>query len=223
MKSENAQNKEQIRDPHILLTIVKITAIPIVLFFVKPRIYGIKNLKRQNGRLIAVSNHLSLWDPVLMDMLFYFRKVHFMAARDTMYTKSRLFSWFISCLGAFPVDRNAGDKAAYAHACGLLESGKVLMMTPEGRFNKTGELLSFHTGAIRMAFDTDTEILPVYIDRIPSLFHVTHIAVGERINMKELYGKDGYPDYDEFKELSEKLRADVADLRDNYCGKNAKK
>ena len=44
-----------------------------------------------------------------------------------------------------------------------LENEKVIGIFPEGTFSKTNELLPFKIGAVKMAYDTNTKIVPFAI------------------------------------------------------------
>ena len=67
-------------------------------------------------------------------------------------------------LGAFPVKIDRFDRDALHDARTVLESGKVLMIFPEGARTLSGFLQPFKPGVSRMALAIGTTIVPVTIN-----------------------------------------------------------
>ena len=100
------------------------------------------------GGVILASNHLSNADPVLLGLASK-RRLNYMA-------KSELFSnkfaaRIITALGAFPVERGAGDGRAIETGEDILKQGNVMTIFIEGTRTKTGKLLPFHAGSFKIA------------------------------------------------------------------------
>ena len=64
----------------------------------------------EKGGFIIASNHLSYSDPVLLGLSQKKRRLFFMAKAELF--KNKFFGALIRALGAFPVERGAGDGAA---------------------------------------------------------------------------------------------------------------
>ena len=66
-------------------------------------------------------------------------------------------------LGMIPIDRRGGDhaKAALDTARGVLESGGLFGIYPEGTRSRSGKLHKGHTGAARLAVETGAPLIPI--------------------------------------------------------------
>lgn len=160
--------------------IVKIVLYPFLLIYFKPKIYGREN-RKSKGRIIVMANHKSLWDPVLLDM-FFPRQLIYIAKAELF--KNKLFGFILQKLGAFKVNRGAGDIGAVKKALKVLNEEKVLGIFPEGKRNK--ELSGFESGVVMLALKTNTNIIPAYIGGKYSLFSRVKLAFGEQIDLKEI-------------------------------------
>ncbi len=127
--------------------------------------HGTENIPPENGKgLLLAPNHQTYIDPgwVTLPVKRKFRYMAWDAA----------FEWFfvgglMRRLGAFPV-KTAKDKGgkldAMKKSLKFLREGATLVVFPEGeREFSDGELLPFREGAIRLAMETETPILPVTI------------------------------------------------------------
>ncbi|MEO6587784.1 MAG: lysophospholipid acyltransferase family protein [Pyrinomonadaceae bacterium] len=114
-----------------------------------------------SGGLIVVSNHQTYLDPFWISLAIK-RDLRFMAW-------DKAFDWFfvgflIKNLGAFPVNTKFGSRKSYKKAAKLLGEGKTLVLFPEAaREFPDGKLLTFKTGAAKLAIQTSVPVLPVTI------------------------------------------------------------
>jgi 1-acyl-sn-glycerol-3-phosphate acyltransferase len=69
----------------------------------------------------------------------------------------------IRFFGAFPVETTKADKSAYIDAVKALNSGKALIMFPEGGRSVDGKVKAFKSGLARIAFKTNARIVPATI------------------------------------------------------------
>ena len=131
----------------------------------RPKIIGSESIPKE-GRVILAGNHTNNFDCVLL-MSSTKRCIHFLA-------KVELFKGFkkviFSNLGLIPVDRSKKNPDALKTAKMYLENDMVIGIFPEGTFSKKGELLPFKIGAVKMAYDTDTKIVPFAITGKYKLF-----------------------------------------------------
>lgn len=123
------------------------------------KVRGIENLPT-DGSVIIVSNHVSLWDPIL---------VACSVPRDVSYmAKEELFSIpllgpILRRLGTFPVKRGQGDMSAIRNSLSILKLDKVLGLFPEGTRSKTGETQKALPGMVLLMEKSKAPIVPVKV------------------------------------------------------------
>ena len=91
------------------------------------------------GGMIIASNHISNSDPVLLGLSQKKRRLFFMAKIELF--KNKFFGALIRALGAFPVERGAGDGKAIKTGEDLIRDGEIMTIFIEGGRSKTGELM----------------------------------------------------------------------------------
>jgi 1-acyl-sn-glycerol-3-phosphate acyltransferase len=117
----------------------------------------------QSGPLIVVANHHRFFDPVFVSMAVP-RRVRWMAKKELF---SFPFRWLFYFIGAFPVDRQGGGRAALRTAQSFLAEGRTLGIFPEGTRRKEGESLEAKSGAAMIAARSGAPVLPVFAGEIP--------------------------------------------------------
>ena len=136
---------------------------PIVTFLVKlvfrPNYVGLENIPK-SGRIILAGNHTNNLDsPLLLSCTK--RVIHFLAKEEL--TKGILGPGF-KAMGIIPVNRTIHDKGALHNAINTLKENKVIGIFPEGTINKTKDIIMpFKIGAVKMAQETNTPIIPFTI------------------------------------------------------------
>ena len=111
----------------MLYLLIKWTIGQLILLVTRPIVYGRQNL-RVKGKAIFIANHRSMWDPLILALISP-RNIHFMAKKELF--SHRVLGWFITKLGAFPVDREANDIHAVKTALGVLREGDKLLIFRE--------------------------------------------------------------------------------------------
>ena len=170
------------------------------------RVTGAENIPAQGGVLIA-SNHLSLADPPLVSSLIP-RPIYFFAKEELF--RYPLFGWLIRQVNAFPVKRFEHDVGAFKRAQFLLENGQAVLVFPEGRRSKTGELGSARPGVGMLAFKARVPVVPVYVSNSHRLLRFAKLQA--RI------GKPISPNFSEsqkrsYQAFSDEVLAAIADLK----------
>jgi 1-acyl-sn-glycerol-3-phosphate acyltransferase len=117
---------------------------------------GAENVPAAGGCILA-SNHDSLADPFIISVVTE-REIRFMAKAE-LFRRPAAAAVF-RALGAFPVERGGGDRAAIGEAAELLRRGEVLGIFPQGTSKQHRER-PWHRGAARLALATGAPIVPV--------------------------------------------------------------
>lgn len=118
--------------------------------------------KLPDGPLILVANHSSHMDSaVLASVIGAKRSLSFVAGAD-YWTSSKFKSWIGRNLaGLFLVRRGGDGWNDLLSSAEALNNGTILVIYPEGTRTRTGEIGRFHTGAFRLAVESNARILPV--------------------------------------------------------------
>jgi len=130
---------------------------PFFLLYLRMSRSGREHIPRE-GAVIIAANHRSFLDPFVIGTLVG-RPVYFVAKAELF--KRRLPAWWLSSLGAFPVDRGNGDRDAMETARRILERGDVVVIFPEGTRTRPGGLGRPKRGVGRLALETGAPIVPV--------------------------------------------------------------
>lgn len=135
---------------------------PLSLFLktvYRPSVNGKENIPK-DGRIILAGNHTNYFDCILIASATK-RCVHYLAKDELMKPPLNLI---FKNLGIIPVNRRQKDKAALESAEAVLREGKVIGIFPEGTINRTDSvIMPFKFGAVKMAQETDTRIVPFVI------------------------------------------------------------
>jgi 1-acyl-sn-glycerol-3-phosphate acyltransferase len=132
---------------------------PFFLVYFRMERIGTEHLPR-SGPLILTANHRSFLDPFVIGMLVR-RPVYFLAKGELF--RRRWQGWLLNSLGAFPVERGAGDQGAMAAARAIIERGDCVVVFPEGTRVRPGPLGRPHRGVGRLALETGARVAPVAV------------------------------------------------------------
>ena len=125
----------------------------------KPTIIGKRHIP-QIGRIILAGNHTNYFDCILVGCATE-RCVHYLAKDELMKGPLKII---FKNMGIIPVNRRTKDKAALATAVEYLNDEKLIGIFPEGTINRTEEvIMPFKYGAVKMARDTRSQIIPFVI------------------------------------------------------------
>jgi 1-acyl-sn-glycerol-3-phosphate acyltransferase len=139
-----------------------------------------------------------------------------------MYTKSKIFSFFLNSLGGIKVDRNAHDFSFVEKSCKILEKGGVVEIYPEARLPKEGEErpLPFKPSAVYLALESGAPIIPVYNSGKYFSRERVRVVIGKPINVQEMYREElSYKE--NIEAINEYLRGKIIELGKEYIGKEA--
>jgi 1-acyl-sn-glycerol-3-phosphate acyltransferase len=138
---------------------IRAILVPAFLVYFRMQRIGREHLPRR-GPLLLAANHRSFLDPFVIGMLVR-RPVYYMAKRE-LFAK-RWQAWLLSSLGAFPVDRGAGDAEAIDTARAILQRGDCVVVFPEGTRVRPGPLGAPRRGVGRLALETGAPVAPIAV------------------------------------------------------------
>ncbi len=125
----------------------------------RPTIIGKANIPEE-GKIILAGNHTNFFDCLLVAKATK-RVVHYIAKAELM---KGIGKFIFTGLGIIPIDRKTSGKSAIVNAEETLNSGKLIAIFPEGTINRTNDIMMpFKGGAVKIAFDTSTKIVPFAI------------------------------------------------------------
>ena len=157
--------------------------VPAFLIYLRMQRVGREHLPKE-GPLLLAANHRSFLDPFLIGTLVR-RPVYYMAKRELF--EKPWQAWILNALGAFPVDRGAGDGDAMATARAILERGDCVVVFPEGTRIRRGPLHDPKRGIGRLALETGAPVAPV------AVLGSEHVRRGWRIRPRKVRVRVGRP------------------------------
>ena len=129
-----------------------------LLFTLLGRVHA-ENLSRfpREGGVVLVSNHLTMLDPLLLGCLLP-RQLRFMAKEELFGVP--VLGLYLQMAGSFPIRRGAPDREGLRRAEELLRAGEVIMIFPEGHRSQATGAQEARTGAVLLAAQTNSLIVP---------------------------------------------------------------
>jgi glycerol-3-phosphate dehydrogenase (NAD(P)+) len=143
----------------VLYWSLRAVLVPFLLVYLRMSRIGREHLPR-SGPLLLAANHRSFLDPFVIGTLVR-RPVYYMAKRELF--ERRWQAWVLNALGAFPVDRGAGDRDAMTTARAILKRGDCVVIFPEGTRKRQGPLGTPHRGIGRLALETGAHVAPIAV------------------------------------------------------------
>ena len=143
----------------LLYRIVRAPLGGIFKLIYRPQIIGKENIPAE-GSIVLAGNHTGFFDCLLIGVSTK-RCVHYMA-KDEL-TKGILGPLFKG-MGIIPVNRRTKDRQSLQTAMEYLQDNKVIGIFPAGTISRTDDvIMPFKFGAVKMAGETGTNIVPFVI------------------------------------------------------------
>lgn len=163
------------------------------------------------GAALICPNHASAADPVLVALSMPKPVIVRFMAKAEIFNKNKLFNWFFTKVGGFPVKRNGNDLAAIKTSFKALEEGYKLLMFPEGTRVKEQGAEEAKGGAVLFATRTGAPIVPVYCGGKKKLFKRCTVIFGEPYH-PQYAGRRPTPE--EIRTLSDELMEKIYALKE---------
>ncbi len=139
----------------------------------------------EEGPVILAANHRSFFDPFVIGTMTR-RPVYYVAKKE-LFGFSRVLSWLLNALGAFPVDRGRRDQETIETAKIILARGGIVLMFPEGTRTRPGALGRPRRGVGRLALETGAPVVPI------AVIGTEDIRNGWRIRPRKVRARAGRP------------------------------
>ncbi len=162
------------RDNLLYRVLCFIVSVLFCILFI-PKVRGRHNIIKKE-RVIFAGNHTKWLDPILL-MSSNPRQLHFLAKVEMF---DSAFGPVMRGMKMIPVDRKAHDKKnVYKYSEETLELDNAVCIFPEGTINRTNDtIMPFKLGAVKMAYNTNSKIIPFTIRGKYHLF-----GIGGRITI----------------------------------------
>lgn len=196
----------------VLYAIGRVVCTPIFKLFYRYKPINNHTIPDKGGFIVAC-NHLSYSDPVLLG-LSQKRRLFFMAKSELF--RNKFFAALIRALGAFPVERGAGDNKAIKTGSDLIKDGEIMTIFLEGGRTKTGELMRPRSGCALVAQQMQVPVIPACITIVGNpkyTFSKRVIHFGEPLT-PEMLGLTPNGGRRELKDASNRIMAEIKKMRE---------
>lgn len=208
------QKKKPARDNAFFLDFVRLTGCIPALLWKRPKIYyaGDKERSRPRGGVLIAANHITFSDPIVLYLVFWYRRLRFLATKDLY--KNGLVTFLFDLAGCIQVDKDNFSMRSLHAVVDKLRAGKAILIFPEGQVNGDKQTLSFKAGAAMMAHLSGVPIQPVYLVRREKWYLPSSVVVGEPIDITPLCSR--FPTMEELQRVTEHIHAAEAKLQQYY-------
>jgi len=129
------------------------------LFF-PTKYHGLEKIRSLDSYIIA-SNHMSNLDPFILGVSQW-RSFSFVAKEELF--KSRISSFLLKGMGAFPIKRDKSDFRAIRETLRRLKNGTPIILFPEGTRGVGGRQKKVQSGVGLIAVKSGLPVIPAYIE-----------------------------------------------------------
>lgn len=125
------------------------------------RVIGRENLPERGGALL-IPNHVSWVDGLLL-LLTSSRPIRMLVYSANI--QNRWVRWLADLWGAILISSKPKSiAAALREAREALQNGELVCIFPEGAITRSGQLMTFRPGAMKVLDGADVPVIPVYLD-----------------------------------------------------------
>ena len=183
---------------NLFYNFVKVTGYIPLMLFLKPHVYyERKGMAKPGGAEIAVANHTTLLDFVMLLFVYKNRVVRVLMA-EVLFS-NKLSGWFMRHMRGIKVNRGRGTDVEHMQEMkDTLYDQDVVGLFPEGRLNPEGRdygpMLPIGSGAVHLSMVTGAKVRPMYFHTNGGFFKSSAILVGEPIDFRAMFGSEPTPE-----------------------------
>ncbi|MDP2892072.1 MAG: lysophospholipid acyltransferase family protein [Bacillota bacterium] len=159
----------------MLYRALRAIAVALVKIFFPYKVSGREYLDVK-GPLIAISNHTSMLDPLVLGVVVK-RTIAYIAKIELF--KHPFARWLLLKVNAIPVNRHGSDVSAIKQSLRVLKGGGAIGIFPEGTRGKTAEIRPFERGLGFIAIKSGATILPVRFKKLYKIFRGQTVVIGK--------------------------------------------
>ena len=201
----------RVDDRSRVYTVCRFVVLALLGSLYRLTVSGAQHIPASGPVLVAVS-HKSDLDPLFAGAGLR-RQMRFMAKVELF--RVPLLGRLIKALGAFPVERGAGDRAALEISLQVLANGEALLMFPEGTRHKDAEIHPFMPGVGMIAMRSGATVIPAALTGTNRIVHngrpglpVVHLIIGPPVDLSGFEGRKSVV----YAQAAERMRVAVRGL-----------
>ncbi len=189
--------------------------------FYKINVSGTENIPQKGGFIIC-ANHVSKIDFLFISLALSkerYMKLCCMAKKE-LFRNDPFSRKLIKSAGMVPVDRGGMNSSSMENLKKRLKENWGVIIHPEGTRSEDGVFRKIKSGAGALAVETDTPVIPVYIDgaynifpksgKMPKLYDWKH---NKKYRLSVTFGKPISPDGLTTEEMTEKIESAISALQ----------
>ncbi len=224
MSTNNKQKKNEKKlGEHFGYDFVKITGLPAAALITRPRVIQVGKQPLPKGGYMISANHCSFWDPIVVLIAFWKRRVYSLITKDLY--KNRLMTFLLNNIHCIQVDKDNFSINSFHEVTKQLGRGQVVLIFPEGQVNLDAkDMTAFKSGIILMAHRAKVPIVPMYLVPAKRWYHQHVVLIGDPIDIRERCGF--MPSVDELGAIGDFVQTKQEQLKNYYyqeiCKENTK-
>lgn len=190
------------------MDLARIVCVPLLLICRIKRVTptGEPYKEKIRGGAIIAANHTSFFDPFLVGIAVWYRRMFFLAAEEVM--KGKFRSWLLRGVGAIRIDRYGADIEAIHQSVGVLKQGYTLSIFPQGNISKDDQIETLKSGVVLIALQAGVPIVPMYIYKLKHWYSRRVVAIGQTIDPKD-YIQKKFPTTTDIENTTHKLMEEM--------------
>lgn len=172
------------------------------------------------GPAIVASNHTSFLDPIVIPLSVRGKIYHL--ARSTLFSSS-FSKWLFTQCACYPVNRNAGNSAAFKAALELFRRREKLIIYPEGMRNTDGEMQTGKVGVGMLAIKGKVPVIPVYVagtheafgrhQKFPKIWRTITTVFGTPVTFDDLIQNESISRKEAYQLATDRIMECISELK----------